>query len=159
MPTDPPPPASDAPATSVTPIDPYRAYNFRLDIQGVTKGYFTECFGLGVKVQSIPYREAGSGQVVRRLPGPVDYSSVTLRYGLVDARELWDWFTSGVRGNVQRKNLSIVMYKDEQDGKPGVQWDLLNAWVSEWRGAPLDTLGRDAAVETMTLVFESLERS
>ncbi|HSJ00988.1 MAG: phage tail protein [Verrucomicrobium sp.] len=151
-----PPPAS-APAAAAV-MDPYRSYNFRLDIQGVTKGYFTECTGLGIKVQSIAYREAGSGQVVRRLPGPVDYSSVTLKYGLVDATELWDWFMSGVRGNVQRKHLSVVMFKDEQDGKPGVQWDLVNAWVSEWNGAPLDALGREAAVETMTLVFESLER-
>ena len=39
-----------------------------------------------------------------------------------------------------------------------VHWNLLNAWVSEWRGAPLDALGREIAIESMTLVFDSLER-
>ena len=43
--------------------DPYRAYNFKLIIQGVTEGHFTECTGLTVKVDAIKYREAGNNQV------------------------------------------------------------------------------------------------
>ena len=30
-------------------IDPYRAYNFKLQIQGVTEGHFTQCSGLEVE--------------------------------------------------------------------------------------------------------------
>jgi hypothetical protein len=30
--------------------------------------------------------------------------------------------------------------------------------VREWRGALLDALGREAAIESVTLVFETLER-
>ena len=47
--------------------DPYRAYNFKLDIAGVTEGHFTECSGLGVKIETIKYREAGAAQVVRHM--------------------------------------------------------------------------------------------
>lgn len=154
-----PPPPTSSPAGANAISDPYRNYNFRLDIQGITRGFFTECSGLEIQVNTISYREAGSSPVVRKLPGPVDYGSVTLRYGLVDASEVWAWFMSAVHGNVQRKNLSIIMMKDEQDGKPGVQWNLVNAWVSGWRGAPLDALGREAAIETVTLVFDSMERA
>ena len=37
-----------------------------------------------------------------------------------------------------------------------LRWDLINAWPSEWRGAPLDALGREVAIESLTLVFETL---
>ena len=53
--------------------DPYGAYHFKLVIQGVTEGHFTECSGLGVRVEAIKYREGGTSQVVHRLPGRVDY--------------------------------------------------------------------------------------
>jgi hypothetical protein len=40
-------------------VEPFRAHNFKLVIQGVTEGHFTECSGLGVKVHAIKYREGG----------------------------------------------------------------------------------------------------
>lgn len=138
--------------------DPYRAYNFKLVIQGVTEGHFTECEGLGVAVEAIKYREAGDNQVVRRIPGRVEYGDVVLKYGLTKSHECWDWLMTAVRGQVQRKNVSILML--DPDGVTEVmRWDLLNAWPSEWRGAPLDALNNEIAIETLTLVFETLERS
>lgn len=139
-------------------VDPYRSYNFKLQIQGITQGHFTECSGLGVKVHTIEYREAGAGQVVHRIPGQVQYGDVTLRYGLTASTELWEWFMTAVEGEVDRKNVSIIMLGSD-GSTPVMQWDLINAWISEWRGAPLDAMGREAAIETMTLVFETLERS
>jgi phage tail-like protein len=138
--------------------DPYRAYNFKLVIQGMTEGHFTECTGLGIKVDAIKYREAGNSQVVRRLPGQVEYADITLRYGLTDSHELWDWFMSSVEGKVERKNVSILML--DPDGVTEVmRWDLIDAWPSEWRGAPLDAMSHEAAIESLTLVFESMERA
>jgi phage tail-like protein len=138
--------------------DPYRAYNFKLVIQGMTEGHFTECTGLGIKVDAIKYREAGNSQVVRRLPGQVEYADVTLRYGLTDSHELWDWFMSSVEGKVERKNVSILML--DPDGVTEVmRWDLIDAWPSEWRGALLDAMSHEAAIESLTLVFESMERA
>ncbi len=139
-------------------VDPYRAYNFKLVIQGVTEGHFTECTGLGVKVDAIKYREGGNSQVVHRIPGQVDYGDVTLRYGLTSSRELWDWFLTAVKGQVERKNISILML--DSDGVAEVmRWDLVNAWPAEWRGAPLEATSHEVAIESLTLVFETLERA
>lgn len=137
--------------------DPYRSYNFKLVIQGVAEGHFTECTGLGVRVNAIRYREGGAAQVVRRLPGQVEYGDVVLRYGLTASRQLWDWMMTAVKGTVERKNVSVLML--DVDGTTEVmRWDLVNAWPSEWRGAPLDALGQEAAIESLTLVFETLDR-
>jgi phage tail-like protein len=137
---------------------PYRSYNFKLNVQGVTEGHFTECSGLGVSVDVIRYREAGNDQQVRCLPGPVNYGDVLLRYGLTDSRELWDWLMSAVEGRVERKNISILML-DAEGIDEVMRWNLINAWPSEWRGTMLDAMSREAAIESLTLVFESMERS
>jgi phage tail-like protein len=138
-------------------IDPYRAYNFKLEIQGVTEGHFTECSGIGVKVDVISYREGGNSQILHRLPGPVSYADVTLRYGLTNSAQMWEWFLSAVKGKVDRRNISIILM--DNDGTTEVmRWNLENAWIAEWRGAPLDASGREVAVEMMTLVYETLNR-
>lgn len=139
-------------------VDPYRAYNFKLVIQGVTEGHFTDCTGMGIRVKPIAYREGGQAQVVHQLPGRVDYSEITLRYGLTASKELWDWFLTAVEGEVERRNVSIVLM-DSQGTSPLTQWDLVNAWPTAWQGAPLDALGNEAAIESLTLVFESLRRA
>lgn len=138
--------------------DPYGAYNFKLVIQGVTEGHFTQCTGLGVRVEAIKYREGGTSQVVHRLPGRVEYADVTLRYGLTSSKELYLWVDSAVRGAVQRRNVSIILLG--QDGvTEAVRFNLLNAWPASWVGAPLDALGHEVAIEELTLVYETLERA
>jgi phage tail-like protein len=140
-----------------TNADPYRAYNFKLVIQGVTEGHFTRVEGLEAKVEAIKYREGGSNQVVRRIPGRVEYGDVTLWYGLTTSRDLWEWFLTAVRGQVERKNISILML--DPDGVTEVmRWNLVNAWPSQWKGATLDALSHEIAIESLTLVFDSLER-
>lgn len=137
--------------------DPYRSYNFKLDINGISEGHFTECSGLNVKIESIPYREAGNNQLVRHIPGPVEYSAVTLKYGVTASRELWDWLMKAVEGNVERKNVSIALL-DSQGNSEVMRWDLIDAWPSEWQGAALNTTDRAIAIETLTLTFDQLER-
>jgi phage tail-like protein len=152
-----PPAANASGAQPGVWVDPYRAYNFKLIIQGVTQGHFVECTGLGVRIAAIRYQEGGAN-VIHRIPGPIDYGDVTLRYGLTASKELWNWFMAGVRGKVDRRNVSVLMLGT--DGTTEVmRWDLVNAWPAEWRGAPLDALAREVAIESVTLVFESLARA
>jgi phage tail-like protein len=155
MPNGQPAPAA---AAGVLPVDPYRNYHFKLEILGVTEGHFTACSGLGIRIKPIRYREGGTGQIVRALPGQVEYSDVTLRYGLTQSRDLFDWLMKTIAGDIERRNVSIVML--EQNGADeAMRWSLLRAWPSEWRGAPLDAIGNHVAIEELTLAYDSLERS
>lgn len=153
-PTDAKPQA--APANAY--VDPYRAYNFKLEIQGITEAHFTEVSNMEVKVTPIAYREAGNSQVVHYVPGQTEYGAITLRYGLTRSRELWDWFMTGVKGKVQRKNCSIIVL--DADGTTEVlRWNLINAWAAQWRGAMLNALDQEVAIESLTLVCETFERA
>ncbi|KAB0681333.1 phage tail protein [Aureimonas leprariae] len=138
--------------------DPYRNFNFKLEIRGLIEGHFTGCSGLGARIQPIRYREGGTSQVVRAIPGPVDYAEVTLSYGVTRSNDLWDWFSKGVTGRVERRNVSIILL--EPNGvDEALRWNLIDAWPSEWSGAPLDALGREIAVEQVKLVFDSVGRA
>lgn len=136
--------------------DPYRAYNFRLEVSGLQAGAFTEVTGLGVKVESIQYREGGDPQSVRHIPGPVEYEPITLRYGLTDSQDLWNWLMQTVQGQIERRNASVVLL--DSTGNEAMRWNLIDAWPSHWQGAPLDAMSREIAIESLTLVYDSLER-
>ena len=141
-----------------TPVDPYRNYNFLLTVQDIAEARFVECTGLGMRVHPIRYRESGASQIVRALPGPVEYGEVTLRYGLTTSLDLWNWLLASASGTVKRRHVSVVML-DPDGAKEAFRWNLINAWPCEWRGAPLDALGREAAIEEMHLAYDSLDRS
>lgn len=139
-------------------VDPYRSYNFKLEIQGVAQGHFTEVSDIQVEVENIRYREGGLNQVVHCIPGLVNYGHVTLRYGMTSSTDLWEWFNKVLEGNVERKNCSIVVLQSD-GATPGLRWDLIDCWPSAWRAAPLDALGNEIAIESLTLAFETLQRS
>jgi len=138
-------------------VDPLRAYNFKLLINNVTEGHFTEVSGLGVQVERISYREAGNNAVVRAIPGRVTYASVSLRYGLTSSHELWERLLAAVEGKVHRRHVSIVML-DPSGATEVLRWNLINAWPQEWHGTPLDALSRELAIETLVLAHEGLQR-
>ncbi len=137
--------------------DPYRSYNFLLQIEGVTVGGFVSVSEIAANTEVIAYREGGGAGGVRHLPGQVDYSPVTLRYGLTQNRELWDWFRSVRDGQPDRRNVSVIQL--EPDGATeALRWNLFNAWPAQFTAGPMDALSSAVAIESVTLVFDRLER-
>ncbi len=142
------------------PVDPFRAYNWRLQIGNEQQAYFTACSGLGITVDVIKYREAGTRQIVRAIPGQVNYEPITFYYGLTPSREVFDWMMAGVGGKADRRNVSIVVLTSEGAEEAGTpRWNLDNAWVAAWRGAQLNAMSLELAIESVTLVFDRLTRA
>jgi phage tail-like protein len=156
----PPPGAPDQTpaAQGAVRVDPYRNYNFKLEVGNNIQGHFTYCSGVGIDFDVIRYREGGERQIVRVLAGQKTYSEVVFKYGVTDSRDLFDWFMKTVNeGSPEPRNVSIVLLAN--DGvTERARWNLGAAWPSGWRGAALDALGREIAIESLTLVFETLER-
>lgn len=151
------PPAAQAATSPVVRSEMYRNFNFLLRIE-TAEIRFTECIGLGMRIEPIRYRESGARSIVRALPGQVAYAEVILRYGLTDSLELWNWLKSTAEGNVQRRNLTIVQLGND-GATPKINWNLFDAWPCQWSGVPFDALGREAAIEEVRLAFDRLERA
>ena len=139
-----------------TPVDPYRAYNFKFEINGTLQAHFIRVEGLGFKMERILYRAGGEHTTIRSLPGRVQYNPVTLRYGVTTSTDMLAWILKAVDGHVQRQNVSIAML-DDAGTREVRRWNLFDAWPCEWTGAPLDALGNEVAIESLTLSFDRLE--
>ena len=72
-----------------TRVDPYRGYNFLVEIDGITQAGFQECSGLDSQTATIDYREGGDPRHVRKLAGMNSFSPISLKRGITDSNELY----------------------------------------------------------------------
>ena len=90
--------------------DPYLAFNFRVEIDGLQVGGFTEVSGLQIEVESKDYREGGVNEYVHRLAGPMRYpANLVLKHGLMDSETLWSWIQDIKQGKIQRKDGAVAL--------------------------------------------------
>ena len=97
----------------------------------------------------IEYREGGDAATVRKLPGKVTFPDITLKWGITDSRELYDWHRAAVNGQIQRKNGSIILLDDTAQEK--VRWNFFGAWPSKWDGPDFSAKGNEVAIDTLTV--------
>src|SRR5829696_6782317 len=105
--------------------DPYRNFDFLVEIDGITQAGFSDCSGFGSSTDPIEYREGGEIKTVRKLPGLTKHNNLTLKWGLTDSRELYKWYREIVEGKINRKNGSIIVLDTE--GKEKVRWNFVQA--------------------------------
>ena len=114
-------------------VDPYRNFNFIVEIDGIAKAAFQEVCGLGAEVDVAEYREGGENAgAVRKLPGRVRYFPITLKRGITQDKSLWSWFKTVVNGVAQRANGSVVLLDSSRNQV--LRWNFINAWPSKWEG-------------------------
>ena len=138
--------------------DPYRNFNFLVEIQGIIQASFMDCGGLEATTEVVEYREGGDNTTVRKLPGKTSYSDITLKWGLTSSAELWAWRKSVIEGTLERRHGSIVVY-DLDNRTEVVRWNFTGAWPSKWDGPALSAKGNDVAIETLVLSHEGITRA
>lgn len=135
--------------------DPFRSFNFRVEIDGIDRGGFRECSGLDASQDAIEYREGTEGLTARKLPGLNKYSNITLKWGMTDDTELWDWRKKAITGKVERRNGSIVLL--DETGEEKLRWNFREAWPTKWTGPSFNATGNEVAIETLEIAHEGLE--
>jgi phage tail-like protein len=139
-------------------IDPYRNFNFVVEIDGIKQAGFSDCSGFGASTDPIEYREGGKNTTTHKLPGQTKFTNIVLKWGLTDSRELYKWYNDVSKGKVRRANGSIVVY--DVDGiTEKVRWNFFNAWPAKWDGPDFSAKGNDIAIETLELAHEGIERA
>jgi phage tail-like protein len=137
--------------------DPYRNFRFVIEIDGITQAGFNDCSGFGSTTDPIEYREGGEPSYARKLPGQTKYNNVALKWGLTDNRELFDWYTQIVKGQVVRKNGSIIL--QDTEGSEKIRWNFFDAWPTKYSAPELTAKGNEVAIDTVELAVERLERA
>jgi phage tail-like protein len=137
--------------------DPYGNYNFLVEIDGITRAAFHEVSGFDSTIDVVEHREGGDNLTPRKLPGMTKHSNIVLKWGLSDDTDLYKWHLDASRGNVQRKNGSIVLL--DRQGQEKIRWNFVNAWPSKWDGPDFNGEGNDVSIETLELAHEGVERA
>jgi len=136
--------------------DPYRGYNFRVEIDGITRGGFREASGLDSSQDPIEYREGVDSLTAKKLPGLNKYSNISLKWGITDDAELWEWRKKCVDGTVERKNGSVVLYNDA--GEEKIRWNFVEGWPTKWTGPSFNATGNEVAIETLEIAHEGVTK-
>ena len=117
--------------------DPYKGFNFLVEIDGTAVAGFSECSGLTTQTDVIEYREgADKRNSVRKLPGLTHYGPLVLKRGLTQDKSLWNWRKSIIDGVIDRRNLSVVLLDDAR--QPIMSFKIADGWPSNGKG-PLST--------------------
>ena len=138
-------------------VDPYRAHNFIVEIDGIQRAGFRECSALELQQAPIEYREGNDPITVQKIPGLVQYTNITLKWGMTTDPDIWAWRKTAVDGAVERKNLSIVMLAE--DGSEVRRWNVFEAWCSKLTMPNFNATGNEVAIESMEIVHERMEEA
>ena len=140
--------------------DPLLGFNFMLQLEGSVAGYFIECSGIGSENEVAEQKvvDKGGHELVRKVPGRLKFTDITLKRGITSDLQIWQWRDLVVKGAVKdaRKNCTITMFSRAYE--PVAVWHFANAWPSKVTGPSLKSDGNDIVVEEITIVHEGMYR-
>jgi phage tail-like protein len=135
--------------------DPYRGFNFRLELGTTAVAGFRECTGLTFNTDPVEYREGTDAQNhVRKLPGLNKFANIVLKRGITANKDLWKWYLTVLNGATERRDGAIVL-QDEQHNDV-LRWNFVNGWVSKWEGPAMNATSNDVALETIEICTEQV---
>jgi phage tail-like protein len=135
--------------------DPFRSFNFKVEINGINVGSFSEVSGLSSDGDAVEYRNGDDVPLhVRKLMGLRKYSNITLKRGHTDNYECWTWRNNIVNGQADRRDGTIVLMDEQR--KEVLRWDFTAGWIHKIDGPTFNAKGNDVAMETVELVVESV---
>lgn len=138
--------------------DPYRNFRFRVELDGITRAAFADATIPDATTAPIDYREGTDPVHNRKLSGQTTYGNVSLKWGLTDDMELYNWHKAvvdkGAQGN--RKNLSLVLIDEEGNDK--ARWNVIEAWPTKYDASDFSAKGTEVVVESLDLVCEEVQR-
>jgi phage tail-like protein len=139
--------------------DPLVSAFFMIDF-GTVKGAFRECTGIGSENEVVEYKASGTQgkMVLKKVPGRMKWNNITLKRGITDTMDLWDWRGQVEQGKVEdaRKNGSITMHN--QNGEAVARWDFVDVWPSKITGPSFNATNNEIGIEELELVHTGYSR-
>lgn len=139
-------------------IDPYRNMRFLVEIDGIVQAGFSEATIPDSSQDPIEYREGNEPPTSRKIPGLVKYGNLTLKWGITESLDLYNWRKLVEQGKMKdaRRNMAVVILDEEAN--PTARWEFSEAWPSKYDAPDLNAKGTDIAIETLEIVHEKMER-
>ena len=137
----------------------FRAFQFAVEIDGITQARFQEVGGLDATTDVIEYREGGDILGPRKLPGQTKHSNLTLKRGYTDDQQLWKWYEDVMTGRTEkiRKNISVIQL--DMNGQEKMRWNLFQAFPVKYTAAAFNAKNNELSIESLDVAYERIERA
>lgn len=140
--------------------DPLRNFRFRLEIDGIQQAGFSEVTVADTTTDAIDYREGNEPAHVRKLSGLTKYANITLKWGVTDSMELYQWHADlvakGSSDAKSRKQVAVIVL--DETGADKARFTVANAWPVKYTPGALTGKGNDVMIETLEFANEGIER-
>ncbi|HKP82020.1 MAG TPA: phage tail protein [Pyrinomonadaceae bacterium] len=136
--------------------DPYKVFRFVVEINGTRVGGFSDVTGLEVRTEVDEHREGGVNDFVHKIAKETRYQNLTLKRGITDKTDLWDWHQQVVTGDVERKTVSVILL--DQQGNEKWRWIFRDAYPVKWNGTDLNAAGNTVLVESVELAHHGMTK-
>lgn len=135
---------------------PYGKYRYKVEIDGLEAGGFSEASGFDASIDVIEYREGDMVQTPMKLPGLKKYGNITLKQGVADSMVMYEWMIAGVEGEVERKTITITILDETETATSS--WQVINAWPAKYTAPDFNALSSEVAIESIEIAHEGMTR-
>lgn len=138
--------------------DPYRKFRFKIEYEGIVSAGFSEVSGFDASVDVVEYREGNEVTTPRKLPGLSKYGNITLKRGVTDNMELFNWIFSYIeKGEIIRKSITIIAM--DETGKDVATFQVINAWPMKYTAPDFNATASEVAIESLEFAHEGMKRT
>ena len=135
---------------------PHGRFRYKVEIDGLGGGGFSEVTGFNASVDVMEYRAGDMVQTPMKIPGLKKYGNIILKQGLADSMVFYEWIAEGVNGAIQRKTITITLLDEEEP--PEACWQVIKAWPAKYTAPDLNATSSEVAIETLEIAHEGMTR-
>ena len=142
-------------------VYPFTAFNFSVEINKVGEekllcsAAFSECDGLELTMDVKTIREGGNNGRQIRLTGAFNYGNLTLKRGMTENLDLWDWVEATLKDPSLRADAQVVLLAaDGVTERAG--FFVSRCLPIKLKAPPLNAKDGMVAIEELQLAYESL---
>ena len=138
--------------------DPLRNFRFRLEIDGIAQASFSEVAIGETTTEAIDYREGNEPTHVRKLSGLTKFGNITLKRGITDSLDIWNWHKEILAGQIQSNRKQVIIVAQDEAGADKARFVVTEAWPMKYDPSDLNGKGNEVFIELLELVNEGIER-
>lgn len=143
------------------PYQPLTTFNFKVNLRllegdtEVCAAEFSECDGLEMSIEPKSIREGGNNGQQIHLTGPVSYGQLSLKRGMTNNFDLWNWFEKVQENRSLRASGEVLMLSSAQVEE--VKFALTGCLPIKLKAPSLNAQSGLVAIEEMQIAYETLK--
>jgi phage tail-like protein len=138
------------------------SYYFTLNLGGAeAAGYFKECSGLSSEHTVVEHAaaDANGKSMIQKFPGQMKWSNITLKRGVDNQMQLWQWRKDVVDGKIASSRKDGTISVVDWEGKQVMTFKFVRAWPCRYSAPGLNAGANEMLVEEIEIAHEGFERA